>query len=289
MMTARNSDDRALYAVTTERLYCRERPMSNHQRFLGVLIALTSAWLAACDHHSSGALSPSSPLTTVQITNWEGLQRVPVGWTTPLTAKASFINGTIRDVTTDAAWASSDPSVITVAAGVMVVHGGGRVTLTAAYQGVTASTIIYVTPLATPDLDLWQLTTTVASITGESAGCSARVLSVGSSVNWILGIKRTGSSISFDYDVRNSPTDDTIFTGTVTGSDFVADSTSWNLQIRCSTGKIFNWSSTRVTGRFDQNGRSLTAREIWSWVNAESSDAITVAYDWAATTAAPPG
>src|ERR1700686_2663217 len=34
--------------------------MSNHQRFLGVLIALTSAWLAACDHHSSGALSPSS-------------------------------------------------------------------------------------------------------------------------------------------------------------------------------------------------------------------------------------
>jgi hypothetical protein len=45
--------------------------MSNHQRFLRVLIALTSAWLAACDHHSSGTLSPSSALTSVQITNWE--------------------------------------------------------------------------------------------------------------------------------------------------------------------------------------------------------------------------
>jgi hypothetical protein len=227
-------------------------------------------------------------LTSVQITNWERLQGgIPVGWTTPLTAKASFMDGTTRDVTTDAAWASSDPSVITVAAGVAVVHGGGRVTITAAYQGVTASNNFLVTPFATPPgLDLWQLTTTVASITGQSAECSAGVRSVGSSVNWILGIKRTGSSISFDYDVRNSPTDDTLFTGTVTGSDFVADSTGWNLQIRCSTGKIFNWRSTRVTGRFDQNGRSLTAREIWSWVNAESGDAITVAYDWAATAAA---
>jgi hypothetical protein len=262
--------------------------MSNHQRFLGVLIALTSAWLAACDHHSSGPLSPSSALTSVQITNWENLPSDPVGWTTPLTAKASFMDGTTRDVTTDAAWASSDPSVITVAAGVAVVHGGGRVTITAAYQGMTASQIISVTGFANPDLDLWQLTTTVASITGQPAGCSALGgLSVGYSVNnWILGIKRTGSSISFDYDVRNSPTDDTLFTGTVTGSDFVADSTGGNLQIRCSTGKIFNWRSTRVTGRFDQNGRSLTAREIWSWVNAESGDAITVAWDWAAMAAA---
>jgi hypothetical protein len=162
------------------------------------------------------------------------------------------------------------------------------VTITAAYQGMTASQIISPTGFATPpDLDLWQLTTTVASITGQSAGCSAGVLSVGSSVNnLILGIKRTGSSNSFDYDVRNSPTDDTLFTGTVTGSDFGADSTGGNLQIRCSTGKTFNWRSTRVTGRFDQNGRSLTAREIWSWVNAESGDAITVAWDWAATAAA---
>jgi hypothetical protein len=259
---------------------------------LGAVVVLLLL-LAACDHHSSGALSPSSALTSVQITNWEGLEGVPVGWATPLTAKASFMDGTTRDVTTDAAWASSDPSVITVAAGVAVVHGGGRVTITAAYQGVTASHIFYVTTYATPpDLDLWQLTTTVASITGQPAGCSPGV-SVGSSFNWILGIKRTGSSISFDYDVRNSPTDDTLFTGTVTGSDFVADSTGWNLQmgavaadIRCSTGKIFNWRSTRVTGRFDQNGRSLTAREIWSWVNAESGDAITMAYDWTATAAA---
>ena len=258
--------------------------MSNHQRFLGVLIALTSAWLAACDHHSSAPLSPSSALTSVQITNWEGLWSDPVGWTTQLTAKASFRDGTTRDVTTDAAWASSDPSVITVAAGVAVVHGGGRVTITAAYQGVTASQIIYVTPLATPGLDLWQLTTTVASVTGQPAGCSPGVPSVGSSGNSMLGIKRTGSSISFDSDVSD-PTDDTHVTGTVTGSDFVADSTFGN-SIRCRTGKIFDWRSTRVTGRFDQSGRSLTAREIWSWVNAESGDAITVAYDWAATAAA---
>ena len=34
-----------------------------------------------------------------------------------------------------------------------------------------------------------------------------------------------------------------------------------------------------MTGRFDQSGRSLTARVIWSWVNAESGDAITLAYE----------
>jgi len=257
--------------------------MSNHQRFLGVLIALTSAWLAACDHHSSAPLSPSSALTSVQITNWEVLQGgIPVGWTTQLTAKASFGDGTTRDVTTDAAWASSDPSVITVAAGVAVVHGGGRVMITAAYQGVTGSNNFLVTPFATPPgLDLWQLTTTVASITGQSAECSTGVGSVGSSGNSMLGIRRTGSSISFDSDVID-PTDDTHVTGTVTGSDFVADGTFGN-QIRCRTGKIFNWRSTRLTGRFDQSGRSLTARVIWSWVNAESGDAITLAYDWAAT------
>jgi hypothetical protein len=266
--------------------------MSNHQRFLGVLIALTSAWLAACDHHASGPLSPSSALTSVQITNWEVFQaNVVVGWTTPLTAKASFRDGTTRDVTTDATWASSDPSVITVAAGVAVVHGGGRVTIAAAYQGVTASQIISVIPFDTPDWDLWLLTTTVASITSQPTGCSPGVPSVGSSFNSILGIKRTGSSISFDYDMRFRNTDDTFFTGTVTGSDFDADSgrgrnTYWNLPFRCSTNKIFNWRSTRVTGRFDQNGRSLTGREISSWVDAESGDAITLAYDWAATAAA---
>ena len=41
---------------------------------MGVLTALTSAWLAACDHHSSAPLSPSSALTSVQITNWERLR-----------------------------------------------------------------------------------------------------------------------------------------------------------------------------------------------------------------------
>jgi hypothetical protein len=266
-----------------------ERIMSKRQRFVGCLIALMSASLSACTSRSSGALSPSSVVPSVQITNWEGLQRVPVGWTTPLMAQASFTDGTTRDVTADAAWSSSDPSVVTVAAGMTVVHGGGRVTITAAYQGVIGSIIVYVTPLATPDLELWQLTTTVASVTGESAACRANAQAVGSVFNAILGIKRTGSSIVFDYDVRNIPTDDTMFTGTLTGSDFVADSTSWmSLQIRCSTGKIFNWESTRVTGRFGQDGRSLTGREVWSWVNAESSDAITVTYDWAGTAASLP-
>jgi hypothetical protein len=255
--------------------------MSKHATYLGVLVALASTWLAGCDRRSP--TNPSSTLTSVQITNAEGLQRLPLGWTTTLGAKAQFTDGTTKDVTTDATWSSSDPSVITVAAVVTVIHGAGRATITAAYQGVTTSTVVFLTPLTSPDMELWELTTTVASVTGESTGCTAPAMPVGSAVSWILGIKRNGSSITFDYDVRNMPTDDTYFTGTLMGRDFVADSTGWTLTIRCSTGKVFDWRSTHLAGQFGTDGRSLSAREVWTWVNAESGDAITTTYNWVAT------
>jgi hypothetical protein len=65
--------------------------MSQHERYLGLLIALTTAWLVACSGHGPGP-GPSS-VFSVSITNWEGVQSLPRGWKVPLTAKASFLGG----------------------------------------------------------------------------------------------------------------------------------------------------------------------------------------------------
>jgi uncharacterized protein YjdB len=67
-----------------------------------------------------------------------------VGTKAVLVATAVYSDGTSTDVTAQAAWTSSAPSIATVAAGVVAALAPGSATITAAFQGLTATASITV-------------------------------------------------------------------------------------------------------------------------------------------------
>jgi len=80
-----------------------------------------------------------------------------VGESAPFFATASLSDGTSQDVTADAQWTSSDPSVVTVSAtGAGEAVGVGQSEICATYQGVSGCVLVTVTaPVAcTPGTDL---------------------------------------------------------------------------------------------------------------------------------------
>ncbi len=69
---------------------------------------------------------------------------------------------------------------------------------------------------------LWEANATVVEVTGSGSACQ-NTISVGQTVTgivWYIAI--TGNSISLDEDVRNAPTDDLPFAGTLDGHQFSA-------------------------------------------------------------------
>lgn len=62
-----------------------------------------------------------------------------VGATRTLSVRVTLSDGTVSEVTADAAWTSSDAAVLTVDGGVVTAVGAGSATVTAAYAGLEAS------------------------------------------------------------------------------------------------------------------------------------------------------
>jgi hypothetical protein len=108
----------------------------------GVLGAVVG-W--ACGRSSSSAPSSNTPgapsastVTSVTVTGTPPA----VGGTSQFTATAALSNGTTQDVTSQAVWDSSNPSVATVVAGRVTGVAPGEVDITATYQGVSGRTRI---------------------------------------------------------------------------------------------------------------------------------------------------
>ncbi len=69
-----------------------------------------------------------------------------VGEAGPFFATASLSDGTSQDVTADAQWTSSDPSVVTISAtGEGQAVGAGQSEVCATYQGVSGCVLVTVT------------------------------------------------------------------------------------------------------------------------------------------------
>ena len=79
-----------------------------------------------------------------------------VGESAPFFATASLSDGTSQDVTADAQWTSSDPSVVTVSAtGAGEAVGVGQSEICATYQGVSGCVLVTVTaPVATTSVNV---------------------------------------------------------------------------------------------------------------------------------------
>lgn len=112
------------------------------------VMMLLAAGFIACgdDNNNSGPPSPTpvpvflGPPKSLQITGT--LTFGFVGESRQLTASATFRNGAVRDVTRLAQWASSNPAIATVAAGMVKVVSLGQAQITATYRDLTSSAAV---------------------------------------------------------------------------------------------------------------------------------------------------
>ncbi len=86
------------------------------------------------------------PVTTITV-NIGGPTTVRVGNVTQLTAAIVYTDGTQKDVTSVAKWASTVPSVATVSpTGVLTAYSAGTTTITATFQDVSGSFVTTIAP-----------------------------------------------------------------------------------------------------------------------------------------------
>src|SRR2546427_8349300 len=109
--------------------------MSYRRRLVvALVIAVAAARALAC----AGGNSPSAPttpsITAISIT---GTSSFSVGQSAQLTATATLSNGTTKNVTTSATWASSNVTIAAVSpSGFLSAAGAGEADVRATYQGV---------------------------------------------------------------------------------------------------------------------------------------------------------
>ena len=122
----------------------------------------------------------------------------------------------------------------------------------------------------------WRLTTVLTSVVGASGCQFPGSPPVGQSVLWELSVGRSDHTVTFDYDVRNYPTDDLRESGELVGDAFTA--TSGDLPMSgpgCPNGTFRG----TVTGRFLDDSH-LTGKEVWSY--SFPSGTVEFHLDWSA-------
>jgi len=150
-------------------------------------------------------------------------------------------------------------------------------------QSTASAPTIPQPPPANKPVGNWSLTTVITSVTGPRNCLSARFRSQrGTPIAWSLSVVRSASSVAFDYDVNNWPTDDVLETGTVDGDAFTAQSAPWQVFFpACSDGTtLAGLFVGTVTGRFSSDGTHLTGSEVWSY--QLTSGEIDVTMEWTA-------
>src|SRR5437867_4172386 len=111
-------------------------------RWIGALSTATMVafLLWACGGNSSSSSTPSAPssptLTSVSVSG----ATPAIGAASQFTATANFSNGTNQNVTSQASWQSSSPSVATVSSsGTVTATAAGETDIRASYQSLTGT------------------------------------------------------------------------------------------------------------------------------------------------------
>jgi len=103
-----------------------------HRLVLLLVAAASAATLVAC----SNSASPSATIQSIVISGTAPAK----GASVQFTATGTFSDGTTKDVTSTATWATSDSTIATVSAvGLVTGVGDGTVSITATYQTATTS------------------------------------------------------------------------------------------------------------------------------------------------------
>jgi len=111
-------------------------------RIVLTLITLGAAFaLWSCKDSSDTPTTPSSAVSALEVSG--AVPLTGIGQTVQLKATATLSDGTLQNVTTTAAWRSSDASVATVSSGGLVTAlTSGIATITATYQVKTATAAV---------------------------------------------------------------------------------------------------------------------------------------------------
>ena len=105
------------------------------QRSLAFVLVLVVIGGCDSDGGGNGATAPSPIATSLSLASAPQVSQI-----VQVTATASFSDGTTKDVTSAAAWSSSDTAIATVSSsGLVTALGGGDVDITATYEGVSAT------------------------------------------------------------------------------------------------------------------------------------------------------
>ncbi|HYN10423.1 MAG TPA: Ig-like domain-containing protein [Vicinamibacterales bacterium] len=105
-----------------------------------IVAAVLVAGLVACgDDQPQSPVVPSffGPPKSLQING--DLSFTAIGQTRQLTASATFANGTVRNVSSQAEWSSSNLAIATVSGGLVRIVGIGETQITATYRNVSSS------------------------------------------------------------------------------------------------------------------------------------------------------
>lgn len=139
----------------------------------GTYMSLAIVLCGACGETQSPTAPSPPPTATVSAVTVGGAS---AGALFQLTAMAQLSDGTSKDVTTLAAWSSSDAQIATVTGGLVTVVGGGEVEVRATYQDASGVIRLLVAPLPVTSLaisgtttaDRFQLTATARLSDGSS-------------------------------------------------------------------------------------------------------------------------
>jgi hypothetical protein len=109
-------------------------------------LAIVALMMIAACAGSGTATTPNAPTPAMSVSAVTVTSLVSSSTTFQLSAVARMSDGTVRDVTASAVWASSNPSLAIVSsAGLLTVVGSGEIEARATYQGVLGALRIVVT------------------------------------------------------------------------------------------------------------------------------------------------
>ncbi len=133
----------------------------------------------------------------------------------------------------------------------------------------------------------WSLTVVFKSVSGSPAACvSSYSEYLGLSYDWLMAIQHSGESMVLIYDIDHVAEGLTQYAGAVVGQEFTAARATGNGNGRvfCSGGRTFDArsASSQVSGRFSDDGRTLTATEVGSY-RLTSGETLTFRSDWIAS------
>ena len=156
----------------------QERVMVISMRLSVIVVTLTALALAACDSKQAANPSPNQPSPMAPVV---GLARLEVivppaiapGESVQLTANAVQSDNSVRDVSGEASWMSTNSRVVEVGAtGVAKAVAAGEALITASYQARGAFTRTFVLPVGT-----YRLGGTVTEAGDRLAGATVTVIS----------------------------------------------------------------------------------------------------------------